>query len=203
MSVPSPRTRRNMMLRRHQVQQSRFSLVPKKKLERRNTSSNMPEMVIRSIFDKYSSDGNVILKQELRVAAYDMGYFLDDDELNIGWSILDRNGDGIVTFPEFLTWWRKEKKFEKLASLEDDRMKEAVQYFTYFDTDRSGAIGKDEFAALYVDLRRNGYVRDADDVEEAWAEVSNDTENVLFNDFIVWIGFFNPDTLEINIINGQ
>lgn len=47
--------------------------------------------------------------------------------------MVDCDGSGEICVDEFISWWRTEKKFDKLASVETPEMQQAVQYFQYFD----------------------------------------------------------------------
>ena len=84
--------------------------------------------------------------EELKQLAYDLGIYLDDEEVTIvlgnismfcGYYFVIYVGKkeaGRISFDEFYTWWQTEKKFEKLASIQQGEMKESVEYFQQFDS---------------------------------------------------------------------
>jgi Ca2+-binding EF-hand superfamily protein len=59
--------------------------------------------VSRIIFDKYDGDqdGN-ITKEEFSSLSYNLGHHLVGQALEAAWTTLDTNGNGTVSFDEFL-----------------------------------------------------------------------------------------------------
>jgi len=186
-TVVSEEDKREYLRQASACRTSKLSLVvPKQPLTRKSSSANMPEVIIRSYYEKYSRDTGHIGCNELKQLTYDLGIYLSDVEAQLVLGNLDCDGSGEVSFEEFFQWWRTERKFEKLASIETPEMQQAIQYFQYFDADRNGVVSRDEFEGLHADLVRNNVIG-ASTVEEAWKEVS---ENGLvnFNSFLLWLG---------------
>jgi len=122
----------------------------------------------------------------IKQLAYDLGIYISETEATLVMGNLDFDGNGEISFEEFLHWWRTERKFEKLASIETPEMQQSIQYFQYFDADRNGVVSKEEFESLHADLIKNNLIS-ASTWEEAWAEVT-EAGGVNFNTFLQWLG---------------
>lgn len=82
---------------------------------------------------------------EMKQLVYDLGIYLTDEEIILVMSNIGTRADdtgpnyvvgkeaGKITFEELVDWWKTEKKFEKLASIQYGKMKETVEYFQQFD----------------------------------------------------------------------
>jgi Ca2+-binding EF-hand superfamily protein len=57
---------------------------------------------------------------------------------------LDRDNDGKISLDEFTRWWRTNGKFQKMASIQDDSVRQAVDYFRFFDRDSNGRLDRNE-----------------------------------------------------------
>mmetsp|Transcript_23337 Transcript_23337/g.65558 ORF Transcript_23337/g.65558 Transcript_23337/m.65558 type:complete len:171 (+) Transcript_23337:165-677(+) len=152
------------------------------------------------VFEKYDTDGNgTINGEEFRFACYDMGHHMSEEQLAVALHKVDRNGDGSISYAEWLEWWRANNRFGalKLEEKELAFVTEAVSYFRYFDKDNSGALSHDEFPLLHADLLKNGYGAHipADPSAALKAlDTSNDSEIDLF-EYVQWlvkIGQFKP-----------
>ncbi|MDP2439329.1 MAG: EF-hand domain-containing protein [archaeon] len=141
------------------------------------------------MFDKYDFDrsGN-ITAVEFREMVYEMGYYLSERELKMALLMLDTDGDGKVSYPEFLVWWRNDNRFKKLQ-LNDDQynlMQHCAAYFQWFDKDSSGTLSKAEFRDCHADLVRNR-VTDAA-FEACFATLDRDGDgNISFNEYVDWL----------------
>lgn len=60
--------------------------------------------VSRILFDKYDTDndGN-ITKEQFSSLSYNLGHHLEGELLEAAWTTLDLNGNGSVSFDEFLS----------------------------------------------------------------------------------------------------
>ncbi|TPX33581.1 hypothetical protein SmJEL517_g03565 [Synchytrium microbalum] len=117
------------------------------------------KLVSRIVFDKYDVDrsGSIDAK-EFRTLVYEFGYFLSDQELEMAVRILDVNGDGNISYEEFIQWWSKDQRFETLRLSPEDfeNLNRAVKNFQKYDKNLSGVIDVKEFPALYKELSAHG-----------------------------------------------
>jgi hypothetical protein len=70
-------------------------------------SESDPVAEIREIFNHYDRDrsGRIEASEFARLCDA-LGADLDEDELAAGLSVVDKNGDGKVSWTEFLPWWQ-------------------------------------------------------------------------------------------------
>ncbi|KAJ3331686.1 HIR complex subunit [Blyttiomyces sp. JEL0837] len=143
---------------------------------------------IRHLFDKYDLDSSgSISTNEFRQLCYDMGYFLTDKELALDVKLLDVDGDGEISYEEFITWWKQDDRFKSLQMNDEDydKLSNYLHYFKKFDKDGSGIIDVREFKALYMDLVKRkmakktlmGTLQDID---------TNKDGKVSFNEYVRW-----------------
>ena len=99
------------------------------------------EYGVRDVFNKYDKDkGGSISSRELGQMLQDMGMHATEERQTEVLSELDPNGDGEISFAEFLEWW----------SVFDIR-----ETFTKYDADASGTVSYEELANLVKDLGVN------------------------------------------------
>ncbi|KAI9351766.1 hypothetical protein DFJ73DRAFT_830795 [Zopfochytrium polystomum] len=143
----------------------------------------------RSVFDKYDIDGSgSISVAEFRRLCYDMGYFMSDKELVIDVKMLDVDGDGEISYEEFIKWWRKDDRFKGLQLEEHQYEKLAgyLQDFKRFDKDGSGIIDVREFKSLYVDLVKKKLASKSLMATLQEIDVNKDGK-VSFNEYVSWV----------------
>ena len=58
--------------------------------------------VSRIIFDKYADSEGNITKEQFGSISYNLGHYLEGQALEAAWVALDSNGNGKVSFDEFL-----------------------------------------------------------------------------------------------------
>ena len=117
-------------------------------------SSDVPEMVIKSLFAKYDTDGSGRLgKSELlSLLKDDLGF--DDKAAQACIMLVDKDGSGAVSREEFTGWLRSGDGFKNI----DDSsryfiLQKAITYFKQFDKDNSGAIDNlNEFKDLMISV---------------------------------------------------
>ena len=112
---------------------------------------NVPKIVLKSLFSKYDKDGSGQLnRQELK------GLFVDDLGLSKEQAesysfLLDKDGNGSVSFDEFNAWLHSGEQFKNINdSSRYYKLKKAVELFKSYDKDDSGALDKDEFEKLFL-----------------------------------------------------
>jgi len=65
---------------------------------------------IETAFARYDTNGSGdIDAPELAKVLEDLGVEVSEERLSEAFSVLDTNGDGIITFDEFAAWWRREE----------------------------------------------------------------------------------------------
>ncbi|KAI9090194.1 hypothetical protein DFS34DRAFT_377095 [Phlyctochytrium arcticum] len=143
----------------------------------------------RLVFDKYDADGSdTINVSEFRKLCYDMGHFLSDQELALAIRMLDADGNGEISYKEFISWWQKDHRFKSLQPSSQE-MKELAQIssdFQRFDKDQSGCVDVREFRLLYVDLVKKGMTKKT--LAGTLEELDNNRDGkVSFNEYAEWI----------------
>jgi len=117
-----------------------------------------------------------------------MGYLLSDQELKIALVRLDANGDGHISYEEFLNWWTGEDRFSKfkMDAQQQDKLQKSTAYFRFFDKDGSGILDRKEFSGLHADLVKNKLITKS--LDETIKELdSNNDGNISFNEYIDWL----------------
>uniref|UniRef100_A0A6B2LN05 EF-hand domain-containing protein n=1 Tax=Arcella intermedia TaxID=1963864 RepID=A0A6B2LN05_9EUKA len=125
---------------------------------------------------------------EFRDMVYELGYFLNENELNVALVRIDTSGDGLISYPEFLKWWKLEQRFAKLSLSEEESAKltQSTNYYRYFDKDKSGVLDRDEFTALHADLKRNNLIQRT--LEQAIEDLDiNHDGRISFNEYVDWL----------------
>jgi hypothetical protein len=63
--------------------------------------------LIKETFDKFDKDGSgTIEREEIKKAASELGENITSEEFDKCFAVMDENKDGIITFQEFVTWWK-------------------------------------------------------------------------------------------------
>ena len=61
---------------------------------------------IKEIFDHFDKDGNGIIDaKEFRQLLGTLDSEMSEEEIEMGLLIVDANGNGIIEYDEFITWW--------------------------------------------------------------------------------------------------
>jgi Ca2+-binding EF-hand superfamily protein len=168
--------------------------VPHQKMNRQSSSATVSEVVIKSYWKKYSiQEGhghrNIIEAKQLKSLCYDMGIYLEPEDVNLVLALIDTDRNGTIEFSEFLVWWRSSKKIAKLASLENENVQKSIAYFKDFDIDGNGYITGEEFYDLHVDLVKSGLIDPSLSKEAALKEIDPDNDQVItFDNFMEWMG---------------
>ena len=112
---------------------------------------NVPHIVLKSLFTKYDKDGSGQLnREELK------GLFVDDlglskDQAESYAYLLDKDGNGKVSFDEFNQWLQSGERFKNVNDKSRYyRLKKAVELFKSYDKDGSGALDRGEFEKLFL-----------------------------------------------------
>ena len=152
-------------------------------------ASGQNVVLSKRIFDKYDFDGSgKITIVEFREMVYELGYYLSERELQMAMLMLDVDGDGSVSYPEFQKWWRTDDRFKKLQLTDEqyNLMQYCASYFQWFDKDLNGVLNREEFLACHSDLVRNR-VTDAS-FEKCFATLDSNSDGAIsFNEYIDWL----------------
>jgi Ca2+-binding EF-hand superfamily protein len=143
----------------------------------------------RIIFDKFDVDnsGDISIN-ELQAMALQFGVWLSGDALEVAMRTIDSNGDGHITYNEFLNWYRNTPGFNSLA-LDDVTLKRRqalASVFTNYDLDKNGILDRNEFASLHAELVRLGVTRKS--LENAIEDIDTNSDGVIqFNELANWL----------------
>ncbi|MBX5481720.1 MAG: EF-hand domain-containing protein [Myxococcaceae bacterium] len=73
-------------------------------------SENDPYQEVREIFGHYDRNkSGVIDASEFARLCEALGMEMDDEVLQAGLSVVDADGDGKISWDEFLAWWRAQQ----------------------------------------------------------------------------------------------
>ena len=145
--------------------------------------------LVRIVFEKYDKNGSGSLNvMELQELCYDFGTYLSTDDLRLAMRDLDTDGDGMLSYEEFMVWWRTNDRFSSIrASDANSKLRqEAAAVFKKYDTDLSGDISRQEFAKLHRELQREKLVKQ--NLDECIMQLDQNGDGIIqFNEFITWI----------------
>lgn len=160
------------------------------------TSSELSKIVIKSLFDKYDEDGSGILEKEeiLKLLQDDMA--LTDESVNECYTSVDKDRDGGVSFEEFLQWFQTDESIKKVSKTSRfHKICKAAETFQQCDTDGSGSMDRQEFAAF---LQSTEY---KDKVDEMLNKLDEDGDgNISFKEFLGFLSYFWYFFLEIRLM---
>ena len=89
------------------------------------------EMSLRQVFKELDEDGSGALeKEEIEKAAGVLGartgFVMSEEELDRQYEVMDPDGDGLITFDEFETWWQGVEAQQKVDEMDDFDIEEAL-----------------------------------------------------------------------------
>jgi len=151
-------------------------------------TQNLPLSQI--VFNKYDTDhSGSITVPEFRFMAYDLGYYLNDTELELAVKKLDKSNAGSITYDNFCSWWKTADRWNELK-LSDENMAllSAVSgQFQMFDKDKSGAIDKTEFKRFCKEITNKKKVPPAEEKAMFEALDANGDGKISFNEFVDYL----------------
>ena len=149
---------------------------------------NTPDIVLKSLFQKYDTDnsGLISMSEIPQLLRGDLG--LNGDEAETYTLLLDKDASGKLSFDEFKDWLNSG---EKLRNIEDSSrfylMQKAVDMFKAYDKDQSGALDRNEFYNLHLDV--GGNVNNLDSALQALDKDHNG--KVSFYEFLKWLNWID------------
>ncbi|KAJ3180925.1 hypothetical protein HDU87_001571 [Geranomyces variabilis] len=167
----------------------RFDGAPAPGKRRTSSFAEASRPLSRIIFDKFDTDSSgTINVKEFRNLCYDMGYFLSDKELSLAIKLVDGDGNGEISYNEFIKWWQKENRFAalQLSPSELAELSDISLEFQRFDKDQSGTIDVREFRMLYADLVKRRMTKKT--LAGMLEELDNNRDGkVSFNEYVQWV----------------
>ena len=151
--------------------------------------TSRPVPLHERVFHKYDVDGSgTISLSEFNNICYDLGHFMNTEDLNIAYKLIDSNQDNSLSLDEFGAWWKKTNRWAALKLNEEEKevLHIASLHFRNCDSDASGSIDKQEFSKLYSDLFVCGFTNKPEQV--CWEDIAPKCTNQLkFNEYLEWI----------------
>lgn len=143
-----------------------------------------PTVVVRSLFDKYDTNGNGKLEEKEMQTLLEGDLGLDHEKSWVYFLLLDKNGDHDISFEEFSDWLRSEEHFEVLNDKEKfASLCKAFDYFKSFDTDDSDTLDRAQFERM---MKFFGH--ETINMDKAFAKMDKDENGkVSFWEFMVWL----------------
>ncbi|KAJ3272586.1 hypothetical protein HDV01_005429 [Terramyces sp. JEL0728] len=160
-------------------------------LRRKITGHNSPSS--KEVFDSHDSNhSQTISAKEFKGLVYSLGYFMSSEEAILAIASLDKDRDGEITYPEFLSWWESDNRFQRLQlSVEQQNaILRATDYFQYFDVGLKGHLSGKEFEAMFNDMCKwNAFFSEGATLDYAIQQIkgNNMQPYVSFNDYIGWL----------------
>jgi len=128
--------------------------------------------VSRIVFNKYDKDNSDSMDaSEFKFMCMDLGHEYSEEELAQAVLKLDSAGTGIISYDDFLVWYKSDEKWEDLHLEEEEllQLTMLLQEFQVFDADDDGKIDKAEFDGLFESLKAGGSTKES---ETIWAEMA-------------------------------
>lgn len=153
--------------------------------------SDVPDVVIKSNFEKYDKDGsNVLEKNEMLAMLCELG--LDEKQAEVCFMMIDKDGSTSVSKHEFMEWF---KSGEGVKFVDDQErytfVRGVADAFKLYDRDASGTIDRDEFRALLATGGKDWQSRSEEEIENALRNVDKDgSGTVSFPEFLAWMDSF-------------
>ena len=147
----------------------------------------------REIFDIFNETGDgYISNDEIGKVMLGLGYNPTKERIKELVNEIDLNGDGQVSFDEFLCLMVKTLRDE------DEAEEELVEVFRRFDLDNDGKIGWEDLVLVFTEL---GYTIDAKEAKEMIGYFDHDADQCInFSEFVQLMMYDATDEslLELN-----
>lgn len=150
-----------------------------------------PTIVIKSLFDKYDNDKNGKLNKDELYALLENDLGMTEEQAQIYLHLLDKDGDGCISYKEFETWFRSGEHLQSITNLTRFYyLKKAVEFFKKYDLDDNGAIDRKEFGKLFEDFAKNG-----EQTMDAFMDALDLDKNGLisFEELARWLHWLPPE----------
>ena len=147
-------------------------------------NENTPEIVLRSLFTKFDSDGSgTLTKNETsNFLINDLGF--DNETAEECLLIHDNDGSGTMSYEEFTTWLHSgegTRQFDDASTYY--KIHAAVEMFKKYDTDGKDSLDVTKFRKVLEDMNE-----EAIDAEEAIKALDMDGNGVIsFPEFLKWL----------------
>lgn len=155
-------------------------------------NSNGEKMSLtRMVFHRYDTDGNgTITKDEFVAMLYALGRHMDEMEQEAAFSFIELNGDGRITFGEFLRWWQADDRWGLLALSESQlaALWQVGEYYQYYDEDKSGVLSYDQFLNVFHYMKESGYAVGEMAADQIFKQIDTTKDSSInYNEFIRWM----------------
>ena len=147
---------------------------------------NVPDIVLRSLFMKYDKDGSQQLNKEELSGLFQNDLGLNKEQAESYAYLLDKDGNGKVSFEEFRSWLNSGERFKNVNDKSRyHRLRKAVEMFKNYDKDGSGALDREEFKKLFTES--GGKPKN---LEAALKELDQDNNGLVsFQEFLKWLNW--------------
>jgi len=146
-----------------------------------------PDIVLKSLFQKYDKDssGQLSVKELPELLTNDLG--LSTEQAEAYTLLLDKDASGSLSFDEFKSWITSGEKLKNIDSHRFDLMSKAVEMFKRLDADQSGALDRDEFTKLHLEV--GGQLQYLDSALNALD--SDNNGKISFVEFMKWLNWID------------
>ena len=149
-------------------------------------NSKTPEVALKSIFSKYDVDESGQLSQNELMVLFKEDLGFDDQQSKIYSLLLDKDGNGEVSWEEFALWMRSGERLKNITEISRyTLLAKAVDFFCRYDLDNNQALDRNEFTTLFKEMGG-----DMVNLDGALEELDRDHNNVIsFPEFLRWLNW--------------
>merc|ERR1712142_1150131 len=131
-----------------------------------------------------NSDEELSESELIKLLKQEMGLNIDEVEIHL--YLLDKNGNGSVSFDEFKSWYQSH---ENLRFVRDGTrfalVKSAIEMFKRYDVDGSFSLDREELKAVIREFNGNPAL-----VDSAMEQLDTDHNGkVSFQEFLTWLNW--------------
>lgn len=144
------------------------------------------DQLLRGVYKKFDSDGiGLTFNQTVKMLARLSRHFPELKKVEYRqtiaiFALVDRDGDGRISFEELREWWKSQNKYELFVGQKALIVKEA--YEMYCSYAKGLNMSKEEF---YRFLDDNKIVH----TEYAFDAIHKDSDRLTFSEFIEWLNW--------------
>ncbi len=122
---------------------------------------------------------------------YDLSYYLSDDELAWAWTLIDKDGSGLIDYREFAEWWKTSSRFEHLKMPNEKQVLllcRVAEICRSYDKMNTGTLDRAHFSAVCQALIQEGILNDNGHQACDFDEIDHSHDGrINFNELIAWL----------------
>ncbi|CAF4417073.1 unnamed protein product, partial [Adineta steineri] len=123
---------------------------------------------------------------------------LSDDELAWAWTIMDKDGSGMIDYNEFAEWWKTSSRFEHLKMPNEKEailLSRVAEICRSHDTHNTGTLDRAQFTSVCQTLTQEEILNANEHQACNFDEIDRGHDGrINFNELIAWfknVGLFD------------